>query len=186
MTKGSGRGRPTDSFKSLFTDPQRFSVAACSAIAPHIGPHAAARAAIAWVEENTPITIEVVEELLLIAGTSYTAGAATATGSVLDDRARSLVRKVQLVSSRATERELAWLTQSSGLVGALLEFIAQGNSLGVKKSVELLRQAGWEDVPERIGRRLTPALRGGFPPYEGTITTRLRRLLDTMRSSENR
>jgi hypothetical protein len=184
--KTTSGGRPVGTFKSLFNDPQRFSVATWLALEPLVGPHFAARVALTWIEERAPITIEVVDDLLHMASTYYAAGAASSSGGVLDDRARSLSRKAPLVTSRATKRELAWLAQSRGLVAALLEFVAQGNKLGMKKTIDLLHQAGWQGVLEHVSRRLAPALSAGFPPYGGPITARVRRLLDNMRASKNR
>ena len=120
------RGRPAGSYKSLFKDAQRFSIAAWLASEPRYGPHVAARMAIVLIEERTPITIQDVEGLLLVIGADYkaTASAKARTSSDLDGRASQLADKARLMIARATPRELAWLTRSSGALRALSTFFS--------------------------------------------------------------
>jgi hypothetical protein len=175
------RGRPAGSYASLFKDRQRFSIAAWLALEPIVGPHAAARGAIVWIEEKAPITIQDVEGMLHVAGADYV----PATPSEdLNDRARTLARKARLVTSRATKRELSWLCQSSGALAALARFMADGDAVGIATTLELMREVGWGEILDRVGRRLTPALRSNFLPYEGPLTARVRRLLAAMQAQE--
>jgi hypothetical protein len=55
----------------LLKDPQRFSIAAWLAFEPRFGPHVAARMSTVLIEEQTPITIQDVEGLLLVIGADY-------------------------------------------------------------------------------------------------------------------
>jgi hypothetical protein len=177
------RGRPTGSYKSLFKDAQRFSIAAWLASEPRYGPHVAARMATILIEERTPITIQDVEGLLLVIGADYkaTASAKAPTSNDLDGRASQLADKARLMIARATPRELAWLTQSSGALGALSTFFVDENLTGVDRTIELLLRAGWHEILDRIVGRLDPALRASFPPYEGDLGPKGRWLLAVMR-----
>jgi hypothetical protein len=173
------RGRPTGTYASLFKDPQRFSIVAWVTLEPIFGPHVAARAATVWIEEKTPITIQTVQNLLIMVGADY--ASPPGASEDLDDHARALARKARLVTSRATRREFAWLTQSSGALLALMRSLAEGDVEGANRAVELLQEAGWGEIVERINRRLVPALRANFPPFEGPLTAKARRLLAAMR-----
>ena len=178
------RGRPAGSYKSLFEDAQRFSIAAWLASEPRYGPHVAARMAIVLIEERTPITIQDVEGLLLVIGADYkaTASAKARTSSDLDGRASQLADKARLMIARATPRELAWLTRSSGALRALSTFFfVDENLTGVDRTIELLLRAGWHEILDRIVGRLDPALRASFPPYEGDLGPKGRWLLAVMR-----
>ena len=128
-------GRPTGSYKSLLTDPQRFSIATWLTLEPIYGPHVAARAAAVWIEERTPITLEFVKGLLRMISANYkeptSAKASKSRGPRrlrqparnLDGYASQLADKARLMTARATEHEFAWLTQSSGALFALMKFI---------------------------------------------------------------
>ena len=177
------RGRPTGSYKSLFKDAQRFSIAAWLASEPRYGPHVAARMATILIEERTPITIQDVEGLLLVIGADYkaTASAKAPTSSDLDGRASQLADKARLMIARATPRELAWLIQSSAALGALSTFFVDENLTGVDRTIELLLRAGWHEILDRIVGRLDPALRARFPPYEGDLGPKGRWLLAVIR-----
>ena len=173
------RGRPAGSYKSLLKDdPQRFSIAAWLTLEPVCGPHIAARAATVWFEEKTPITIQDIEGLLVMIGADY---AAPGTGD-LTDHARKLAAKARLVTSRATPREFEWLIVSSGALLALMKFVLEGNLVGIDRTLELLQRAGWREVLDHTSRRLVPALRAHFPPYEGSLSGSARRLLATLRA----
>jgi len=162
------RGRPAGSYKSLFKDAQRFSIAAWLASEPRCGPHVAARMAIVLIEERTPITIQDVEGLLLVIGADYkaTASAKARTSSDLDGRASQLADKARLMIARATPRELAWLTRSSGALRALSTFFrgreSHGSRPGNRIAVagRLARNPGPYRRParSRLAREL-PALR---------------------------
>jgi hypothetical protein len=78
-------------------------------------------------------------------------------------------------------RELAWLTQSSGALGALATFLVNDKPAGVDRTIELLLRAGWHEILDRIVGRLDPAVRVSFSPYEGDLGTKGRWLLAVMR-----
>jgi hypothetical protein len=172
------RGRPTGSYTSLFKDPQRFSIAGWLALDPIVGPLAAAETAITWIEERTPITFRNVEGLLVMISADYTPPAT----KELKDHADDLVKKARLVTSRATESELAWLTQSSGALKALITFLIRGNIMGFEQVAKVLRQAGWGEILDRFGARIAPSLRAQFPLYEGPLTAAARELLAALRA----
>jgi hypothetical protein len=187
-------GRPTGSYKSLLTDPQRFSIATWLTLAPIYGPHVAARAATVWIEERTPITLEFVKGLLRMISANYkeptSAKASKSRGPRrlrqparnLDGYASQLADKARLMTARATEHEFAWLTQSSGALFALMKFIMEGNTVGADQAIKLLRQAGWGEIIDRIGGRLAPDVRANFPPFEGPLTAQAPRLLAALRA----
>jgi hypothetical protein len=176
------RGRPAGSYKSLLKDPQRFAIAAWLTLEPVCGPHVAARAATVWLAEKTPITIQDIEGLLVMIGADY---AAPGT-SDLADHARELAAKARLVINRATPLEFEWVIVSSGALLALMKFVLEGNLVGIDRTLELLQQGGWREVLDHTNRRLVPALRAHFPPYEGSLSGSARRLLATLHARKNR
>ena len=172
------RGRRTGSYKSLFKDPQRFSIAGWLAFDPIVGPLAAAEMAITWIEERTPITIQNVEGVLVMISADYTPPATMELKGHADD----LVKKARLVTSRATESELAWLAQSSGALTSLITNLIRGNVMGFELAAKVLRQAGWGEILDRFGARIAPSLRARFPAYEGPLTPAARELLAAWRA----
>jgi hypothetical protein len=172
------RGRPTGSYRPLLKDRQRFSVATWLTLKPLFGPHIAARAAVVWIEGKTPITVESVEGLLLKIGADYEP---VANGD-LDAYSSQLADKARLVTSRATELEFAWLTQSSGALVALIKFIMEGDVAGFDQVLKVLRQVGWGEILDRIGRRLAPALLAKFPSFEGRLSDRAQHVLAILRA----
>ena len=180
------RGRPTGSYKPLLKDPQQFSIAAWLAFEPRFGPHVAARLAIVLIEEKTPITIQDVEGLLLAIGADYkppTSDKASRTRD-LDSYASQVAEKARLMTARAPPREKAWLTQSSGALGALATFLMNDKPTGVDRTIELLLRAGWHEILDCIVGRLDLALlraSRGIPPYEGSLSAKTRSLLAVMR-----
>ena len=187
MTRAPGRrkrrferrgGRPTGSYKPLLTDPQRFSIATWLTLEPIFGPHVAARAAAVWIEEETPITVEFVKGLLRRIGADYKSPA----DRDLDSYASQLADKARLMIARATEREFAWLTQSSGALLAGMKFLMEGNVAGRDLALKVLRQSGWGEILDRIGSRLAPAVLANFPPFEGPLSAQAQQLLAVLRA----
>jgi hypothetical protein len=100
----------------------------------------------------------------------------------LKDYADELTKKARLVTSRATARELAWLTQSSGALQALITFLIRGDIVGFEQATKVLRQAGWHEILDRFGTRIAPSLRAQFPLYEGPLSAAARELLAALRA----
>ena len=181
LKQKSKRGRPAGSFTDLLKDSQRFTVATWWAFEPALGPHVAARLATVLIEEQRPLELAALEDLLVVVSGDYASG----PGGSLDDHASGLAAKSRLVASRATERELAWLTRSSGALVALVEFLAEGNWRAAWRALELLRGAGWNPVIERVGRRIGGALRSNAAPFdEGRLQAAGRRLLAAMKAAK--
>jgi hypothetical protein len=134
-----------------------------------------------WLAEKTPITIQDIEGLLVMIGADY---AAPGSGD-LADHARELAAKARLVTNRATPREFEWLIVSSGALLALVKFVLEGNFVGIDRTLELLQQTGWREVLDQTNRRLVPALRAHFPPYEGPLSIAAGRLLAVLRAKKS-
>jgi hypothetical protein len=178
----------------LLTDPQRFSIATWLTLEPIFGPHVAARAVTVWIEEMTPITIQDVEGLLLVIGADYKPPISDKASRMrstsdkasrardLDAYASQLADKARLMTARATEREFAWLTQSSGALFALMKFLMEGNVAGRDQALKVLRQSGWGEILDRIGGRLAAAMRANFPPFEGSLSAKAQQLLAVLRA----
>jgi hypothetical protein len=181
------KGRPIGSHRSLLADPRRFSIAAWHAFSDAIGSHPAARLAVVLLEETTPITIEDLEGVLVVASSSYEPPRA-AKKYTLDDRAFDLARRAKLVADRATRREMDWLVTCSGALRAVVFFIAANDAAGASRALEILRGAGWTEVIEHVRRRFEDALCSNFPPFEGRLRAAARQLLaerhKTLDSSE--
>jgi len=174
------RGRPTGSYRPLLKDRQRFSVATWLTLKPLFGPHIAARAAVVWIEGKTPITVESVEGLMLRIGADYKP--APASERDFNSYASQLAKKARLVTSRATELERAWLDQSTGVLITLVTFVMEGNVSGIAQALKMLRQSGWDEILDRVGGRLTPALRANFPPFKGRLSAKARHVLAILRA----
>jgi len=182
------KGRPIGSHRSLLADPRRFSIAAWHAFSDAIGSHPAARLAVVLLEETTPITLEDLEGVLVVASSSYKPPPTADNNYTLDDRAFDLARRGKLVADRATKRELDWLVACSGALHAVVSFIAADDAAGASRALEILRGAGWTEVIEHVRRRFEDALRSNFPPFEGRLRAAARQLLaerhKTLDSSE--
>ena len=173
-------GRPRGSHTPLFADQQRFAVAAWVAFEPDFGPHVTAQLVTVLIEESTPIRIEDVEGLRLMIGAAFKPPTLKAD---LDDAARELQEKARLVMSRATDSELQWLSASASALRGLVSVFLRNDVPAMRRSLDILRRAGWGKVSMRIGRRLETALKSNFPPYEGPLSPAARRLLNTLRSA---
>jgi hypothetical protein len=172
-------GRPPGTHASLFRDRQRFAIAAWIAHAPDLGPHITARLVKVLIEEDTPIKIEDVEGLRLMISVPFKPPTSKADLD-LDDVARQLQQKAKLVRERATGSEMGWLSTSASALRGLVHFFLRNDLPGMRRSLDILRQAGWGKTSERIGRRLEAALRSNIPPYDGPVTPATRRFLDAL------
>ena len=69
-----------------------------------------------------------------------------------------------------------WLTHSIALIGALLRYAIKDDARGFRHTLELMREAGWGDTLELLGRRLEKALRGNLPPASAPLRRAAARL----------
>jgi hypothetical protein len=172
-------GRPEGSYASLLLDARRFAIAVWWAFRDPLGPYAAARLAVVLIDERTRIGIEDIDGLILSLNANY---APVAPSDDLDGRAKELVRKAELMTKRASEREIAWLTQSTGAIQGYVRFAATGDVGGLKLALGLLDHAGWRVIVSRLARRLDTALKSNMPPRDGPLSAAARRLLGKLRA----
>jgi len=154
----------------LLDDPGRFELAAWFAFTElGLSPYRAAYLTHFLITIDRPITTESIDGVLLRSTT-------VARGRVIGhaDRIR---RKAPRAIARADERERAWLTHSSGLIFALVNFAAKSDGRGFEVTVKLLQDAGWTDTLDRIGKRLSASLQSNFPPAGGRLSRAAARLL---------
>jgi hypothetical protein len=171
------RGRPEGSIIPLLSDPRRFEVATWfAAIRYGLVPYQAGYLTALLIASNKPITTESIDDVLLISSTKHSSKA-------VEYADRLQHRKVRQVIARANEREMTWLRMSSDYILVMLQCAAQSNWSGVAFTLELLRQAGWGDTLDRIGRRFEASLRGtNFPPAGGKLSRTAARLLRQVKS----
>ena len=169
------RGRPSGSLVRLLDDPGRFEVAAWHAFTElGFGPYPAAYLATFFIASDKPITTEIIDGVLLKSSTELPMASVRGHANRLRHKAPEAVR-------RASEHELKWLTTSAGLLVALVQNIAASNASGIRITLELLRQAGWGETLDRVGRRLEATLRSNFPPADGELSRSAARLLRRLR-----
>ena len=176
-------GRPPGP-ASLFRDPQRFAVAAWIALAPDLGTLTTARFVTVLIEENTPIRIEDVEGLRLLISAPFKPPPTSKKEVDLDDVARQLQQKAKLVRERATGSEMRWIETSASALRLLVHLFVRDDVPGMRRSLDILRQAGWGKTSERIGRRLEAALRSNIPPRDDPVGPKMRRALDALRQEQ--
>jgi hypothetical protein len=162
------RGRPHGATIRLLDDPRRFEAAAWIAFFK-LGPYPAGYLT-AFFASDKPITTESVEAVLLKSATAH-------SGDVEEYADRMWRRKIRQVIARADKREQAWLTMSASLILAVCKHVAEGNAGGMQISLVMLRQAGWGETLDRIGKRVEASLRSNFPPAECPLSRTAARLL---------
>ena len=109
------RGRPSGTYASLLRDRH----ASRSRRGLHLSPPSVRTSLPAWQPADRGEDADQardIDGLLVMASADYVPPA----HADLDDYARALVRKALLVTSRATDRELAWSTASSGALRGLV------------------------------------------------------------------
>jgi hypothetical protein len=172
------RGRPEGSLIRLLDDPGRFEIAAWFAFVSllQMKPHPAAKlVTFLFLESEEAPTTESVGGFFL--QTKIKLRRENRDGGA-KGHAKALVRKAKVAIARADERELRWLTYSSRLIAALVKYMAEGNPNGASATLHLLRAAaGWAEAADRVIARISEAVRGDFPPAEGPLSKRARRLL---------
>jgi hypothetical protein len=140
-----------------------------------MGPYSAAYLTTFLITSSAPITTESVDDVLLKSTTLL-------PGRVIG-RADRLRRNASLAIARADTHERAWLTHSSGLLVALLQFTAEGNAVGVAATLDLLKEAGWSETLLRVNGRIGSSLRSNFPRAEGPLSQTAARLLRELRKT---
>lgn len=174
-------GRPPGTHKSLFKDQQRFAIAAWIAFMPDYGPHDTAKLVRVLIEEDTPIRIEDVEGLRLVISAPY---APPTPSADFDDVARQFQQKAALIRDRATGSEMEWLSVSASGLRGLIYFFRRNDLPGMRRSIDILRSAGWGKTAERVGRRLGTALRSNIPPRDDPVGPKMQRALDAIRNDK--
>ena len=182
LTKKKQLGRPSGTPASLFKDRQRFAIAAWIALMPDYGPHDTARFVTVLIEEDTPIQLEDIEGLRLVLSAGYKAPAS----ATLDEYAMALSRKAKLVRGRATGSELEWLGASASALRVLVLSFLHDDLPGMRRQLDILRNAGWGKTSERVGRRLAAALKSSnIPPRDDPVGPNIRRALNALRREQS-
>lgn len=175
-------GRPSGTPASLFKDPHRFAIAAWIALAPDLGTLETARFVTVLIEEDTPIRIEDVEGLRLLISAPFKP---PTLGVVLDEVARKLQQKAKLVRGRAAGSEMRWIETSASALRLLVYLFVRDDVPGMRRQLDILRNAGWGKISERIGRRLETALKSNIPPRDDPVGPKIRRALDALRREQS-
>jgi hypothetical protein len=176
-------GRPVGSRASLLVNRRRFALAIWRALdglgLP--GPYDLAGLATVLIEEGGPISIEAIDGLLVAVSARYPDVSMTS----FDSRIDRLVRDARSLPEKVGKREADWFAVSIGAVQGVIVFAAADNPAGVRRSLEVLRNAGWGVVIDRVQTRISRALRGNVPPFdEGGLGRRGRRLVAMLRERE--
>jgi len=169
------RGRPKGSITPIERDPQRFAIAAWWAFhGMGFGPFDAARRAL-LATNGGPISMEDVEGVLIMAS------AKIPLPQPFDplDPDKGL-RRLSAKAKRAKPSE--WLIISSGLVQALITFIATNNMTGIATACDGLMKLGWGPTIMGLAQRIEAALGSNLPPADlAKLSPAVRRLLAGLR-----
>jgi hypothetical protein len=165
-------GRPSVPIED---DPQRFEIACWWAFhGMGFGPFDAARRAL-LATNGGPISMEDVEGVLIMAS------AKIPLPQPFDplDPDKGL-RRLSAKAKRAKPSE--WLIISSGLVQALITFIATHNMTGIATACDGLMKLGWGPTIMGLAQRIEAALGSNLPPADlAKLSPAVRRLLAGLR-----
>jgi hypothetical protein len=171
-TQPRRRGRPP---VPIERDPQRFEIACWWAFhGMGFGPFDAARRAL-LATNGGPISMEDVEGVLIMAS------AKIPLPQPFDplDRDKGL-RRLSAKAKGAKPSE--WLIISSGLVQALITFIATNNMTGIATACDGLMKLGWGSTIMGLAQRIEAALGSNLPPADlAKLSPAVRRLLAGLR-----
>ena len=144
----------------------------------------AARLAVGLIKSTEPIETATIDGLVDVASSSW---AGKTKSHQLDRHADRLRRKSETFFTRATENELAWISQSAGLIEGLMRFLAAGNDLGVSTTIDLLRRCGWGETIEQIALQLAAVPKTDPVEFRGRLRKATRDLFERERakSKEN-
>ena len=166
------RGRPS---VPIERDPQRFEIACWWAFTEMgLGKFDAARRAL-LATKGGPITLEDIEGVLV------RASATIPLPQPFDpeDPDKGL-RRLSAKAKRAKPSE--WLIISSGLVQALITFIATNNMTGIATACDGLMKLGWGPTIMGLAQRIEAALGSNLPPADlAKLSPAVRRLLAGLR-----
>jgi len=166
------RGRPSVPIED---DPQRFEIACWWTFhGMGFGPFDAARRAL-LATNGGPISMEDVEGVLIMAS------AKIPLPQPFDplDPDKGL-RRLSAKAKRAKPSE--WLIISSGLVQALITFIATNNMTGIATACDGLMKLGWGPTIMGLAQRIEAALGSNLPPADlAKLSPAVRRLLAGLR-----
>jgi hypothetical protein len=176
------RGRPKGSTTPIERDPQRFEIAAWWAFhGMGFGPFDAARRAL-LATSGDPISMEDVEGVLI------RASAKIPLPQPFDplDPDKGL-RRLSAKAKRARVKPSEWLILSSGLVRALITFIATNNVTGIATACDWLMKLGWGPTIMGLAQRIEAALGSNLPPAElDKLSPAVRRLLAELRPEQKK
>ena len=171
-TQPRRRGRPSVPIED---DPQRFEIACWWTFhGMGFGPFDAARRAL-LATNGGPISMEDVEGVLIMAS------AKIPLPQPFDplDPDKGL-RRLSAKAKRAKPSE--WLIISSGLVQALITFIATNNMTGIATACDGLMKLGWGPTIMGLAQRIEAALGSNLPPADlAKLSPAVRRLLAGLR-----
>ena len=171
-TQPRRRGRPP---VPIERDPQRFEIACWWAFhGMGFGPFDAARRAL-LATNGGPISMEDVEGVLIMAS------AKIPLPQPFDplDPDKGL-RRLSAKAKRAKPSE--WLIISSGLVQALITFIATNSMTGIATACDGLMNLGWGPTIMGLAQRIEAALGSNLPPADlAKLSPAVRRLLAGLR-----
>jgi len=166
------RGRPP---VPIERDPQRFEIACWWAFTEMgLGKFDAARRAL-LATKGGPVTLEDIEGVLV------KASATIPLPQPFDpeDPDKGL-RRLSAKAKRAKPSE--WLIISSGLVQALITFIATNNMTGIATACDGLMKLGWGPTIMGLAQRIEAALGSNLPPADlAKLSPAVRRLLAGLR-----
>ena len=174
MLRGCGMkpGRPSVPIED---DPQRFEIACWWAFTEMgLGKFDAARRAL-LATKGGPVTLEDIEGVLV------KASATIPLPQPFDpeDPDKGL-RRLSAKAKRAKPSE--WLIISSGLVQALITFIATNNMTGIATACDGLMKLGWGSTIMGLAQRIEAALGSNLPPADlAKLSPAVRRLLAGLR-----
>jgi hypothetical protein len=167
------RGRPPGQLP-IEQNPQRFEIAAWWAFrGMGLGPFDAARRALLAVKGGD-FSVEDIEGLL------HLASAQIPLPQHDPDEPDAGLRRLAAKARR--QKASRWLTNSIGMVHALVIFVAQENWTGVCAALDVLVTLGWRPVIAGLTKRLEAALRSNLPPADlEKLRPEVRRMLGELR-----
>jgi hypothetical protein len=179
IARRRGRGRPKGSAIAIERDPQRFEIACWWAFHEMgCGPFDAARRALLAVKGG-PITLEDIEGVLVMA--SAIIPLPQPFDSLDPDKG---LRRLSAKAKRI--QPSGWLAVSSGMIRALITFIATNNMTGISTACDGLIKLGWGPTIMGLTQRIETALGSNLPPADLTkLSPAVRRLLESLRNRIN-
>jgi hypothetical protein len=178
-----GSGRPKGSVVPIEMDSQKFEIAGLLALVEEgYGPFDAARRALLAIRGGA-FKVEDIEGLLQVA----TAEIPLPQPFDPLDRDKGL-RRFAAKARRVTKRQPAseWLNHSAGAIGALIDFVRDGNQPGMSAAIDKLIELGWAPVIQGFVWRIEAALGSNLAPADvERLGPAARRWLAELRQQKN-